>query len=112
VKTAIDRAAEAIEASETMFADEMGATLDLSSAARMALLGKIAAAIRTAVAEEQKKLELSDEEAVALLDLLDQAIGCGIPPSPRMRTLRAIRAKLQSILPQSSTLRTANAQAA
>src|SRR5712691_6120777 len=30
VKTATDRAAEAIEAAEIMFADEMGATLDLS----------------------------------------------------------------------------------
>ena len=33
VKTATDRAAEAIEAAEVMFADEMGATLDLSAAA-------------------------------------------------------------------------------
>jgi hypothetical protein len=34
-----------------MFADEMGAVLDLSPAARMALIEKIAAAIQTAVAE-------------------------------------------------------------
>ena len=33
VKTATDRAAEAIETAETIFADEMGATLDLSPAA-------------------------------------------------------------------------------
>ena len=51
MKTATDRAAEAIEAAEMMFSDEMGATLDLSPAARMALIEKIAAAIRTAVAE-------------------------------------------------------------
>ena len=30
MKTAIDRAAEAVEAAERMYADEMGATLDLS----------------------------------------------------------------------------------
>jgi hypothetical protein len=50
VKTATARATEAIEAAEMMFADEMGATLDLSPAARMALIEKIAAAIQTAVA--------------------------------------------------------------
>jgi hypothetical protein len=55
-KTATTRATEAIEAAEMMFADEMGATLDLSPAARMALIEKIAAAIQTAVAEEQQKL--------------------------------------------------------
>jgi hypothetical protein len=51
VKNATDRATEAIEAPEMMFADEMGAALDLTPAARMALIEKIAAAIRTAVAE-------------------------------------------------------------
>ena len=56
VKTAADRAAEAIEAAEIMFAEEMGATLDLSPAARMALIVKIAAAIEAAVAEEGQKL--------------------------------------------------------
>jgi len=50
-KTATVRATEAIEAAEMMFADEMGAALDLSPAARMALIEKIAAAIRAAVAE-------------------------------------------------------------
>ena len=53
VKTATDRAVEAIEAAELMFADEMGATLDLSPAAKMALIVKIAAAIEAAVAEER-----------------------------------------------------------
>jgi hypothetical protein len=38
-KTATDRAAEAIEAAEKMFADEMGVTLDLCPAAKVALTG-------------------------------------------------------------------------
>ena len=41
----------------------MGATLDLSPAARMALIETIAAAIQTAVAEEQN-LEPTDEEVL------------------------------------------------
>jgi hypothetical protein len=56
VKTATNRAAEAIEAAEIMFADEMGATLDLSPAAKVALISKIAAAIQIAVAEERERL--------------------------------------------------------
>ena len=56
VKTATDRAAEAIEAAETMCADEMGATLELSPAAKMALISKIAAAIQAAVAEDRERL--------------------------------------------------------
>jgi hypothetical protein len=56
VKTATDRAAEAIETAETIFVDEMGATLDLSPAARVALIATIAAAIEAAVAEEQERL--------------------------------------------------------
>jgi len=56
MKTATDRAAEAIEAAETIFADEMGATLDLSPAARVALIVTIAAAIDAAVAEEHERL--------------------------------------------------------
>jgi len=56
VKTATDRAAEAIEAAETMFADEMGATLDLSPAAKAALISKISAAIEAAVVEERQRL--------------------------------------------------------
>ena len=54
-KTATARATEAIEAAEMMFADEMGATLDLSPAARTALIEKIATVIQTAVAEERQK---------------------------------------------------------
>jgi hypothetical protein len=56
VKTATDRAAEAIDAAETIFSDEMGATLDLSPAARVALISKIAAAIQAAVAEDRERL--------------------------------------------------------
>jgi rhamnose utilization protein RhaD (predicted bifunctional aldolase and dehydrogenase) len=55
-KTATDRAVEAIEAAERMFAGEMGATLDLSPAAKLALIATIAAAIQAAVAEEGQKL--------------------------------------------------------
>jgi len=49
VKSAADRAGEAIEAAEKTFAEEMGATLDLSPAAKMALIVKIAAAIEAAI---------------------------------------------------------------
>jgi hypothetical protein len=56
MKTATDRAVEAIKAAEKIFADEMGATLDLSPAARMALIVKIAAAIEAAVAEQKHKV--------------------------------------------------------
>ena len=56
VKTATDRAAEAIEAAEKIFADEMGASLDLSLAAKMALIATIIAAIQAAVAEERQRL--------------------------------------------------------
>ena len=54
MKTATDRAAAAIEAAEIMFANEMGATLDLCPAAKVALIAKIAAAIQAAVAEERE----------------------------------------------------------
>jgi hypothetical protein len=56
VKTDADRAAEAIEAAEKVFAEEMGATLDLSPAAKMALIVKVAAAIQAAVAEDRQQL--------------------------------------------------------
>ena len=56
MKTANDRAAEAIEAAEVMFAEEMGATLDLSPAAKVALISKIASAIQAAAAEEREKI--------------------------------------------------------
>jgi hypothetical protein len=55
MKTATDRAAEAIEAAEIMFSTEMGATVDLSPAAKVALISKIAAAIQAAIAEEREK---------------------------------------------------------
>jgi len=55
VKSAADRAGEAIEAAEIMFAEEMGAILDLGPAAKMALIVKIAAAIEAAVAEERQR---------------------------------------------------------
>ena len=56
VKTATSRTAEAIEAAEKILADEMGATLDLSPAAKVALSLKIAAAIQAAVAEKRARL--------------------------------------------------------
>jgi hypothetical protein len=49
VKTAADRAAEAIEAAEAIFAEEMGSTLDLTPTGKAALIVKIAAAIQAAV---------------------------------------------------------------
>jgi hypothetical protein len=55
MKTAIDRASEAIEAAEKMFLDEMGAVIDLSPGAKMALIVKITGAIRAAVADERKR---------------------------------------------------------
>ena len=54
MKTAITRAAEAVEAAGRMFAEETGATLDLSPAAKAALIAKIAAAIQAAVAEKRQ----------------------------------------------------------
>jgi hypothetical protein len=57
VKTATDRAAEAIDAAELMLVNDMGVTLNLSPAARVALTVKIAAAIETAVAEERARLK-------------------------------------------------------
>ena len=55
-KTATDRAAEAIEAAEKVFADELGGTLGLSPAAKTTLMKTITAAIQAAVAEEAQKL--------------------------------------------------------
>ena len=54
VKTAIARATEAIGAAEKMFAEETGATLDLSPAAKAALIATITAAIQAAVAETER----------------------------------------------------------
>lgn len=56
MKTATDRAAEAIRAAEIMFANDTGVTLNLSPAAKVALIVKIAAAIHAAVAEERARL--------------------------------------------------------
>ena len=56
LKTAPDRAVEAIEAAEKIFADEMGGTLGLSPAAKIALIATITAAIQAAVAEERQQL--------------------------------------------------------
>jgi hypothetical protein len=56
MKTATDRAIEAIEAAEKIFADEMGATLDLTAAAKTVLIATITAAIQAAVAEERQQL--------------------------------------------------------
>jgi hypothetical protein len=49
-------AAETIEEAEIMFADEMGVTLDLSPAAKVALILNIAAVIQAAVADERARL--------------------------------------------------------
>jgi rhamnose utilization protein RhaD (predicted bifunctional aldolase and dehydrogenase) len=56
MKTATDRAIEAIEAAEKIFADEMGVTLDLTPAAKAALIATITTAIQTAVAEDRRQL--------------------------------------------------------
>jgi len=56
MKTATDRAVEAIEAAEKIFANEMGGTLGLSPAAKIALIATITAAIQAAVAEERQQL--------------------------------------------------------
>jgi hypothetical protein len=56
VKTATDRAVEAIEAAERMFAEEMGATLDLTPAAKAALIATISAVIHAAIAEATEQL--------------------------------------------------------
>ena len=56
MKTPTDRAANAIEAAEIMFVEETGTTLDLSPAAKVALIVKIAAAIQSDVAEETQRL--------------------------------------------------------
>ena len=56
VKTATSRAAEAIEAAEKMFANELGATLQLSPAAKAALIATISSAIQAAIAEERQRL--------------------------------------------------------
>ena len=57
VKTATYRAIETIEAAEKIFAEEMGATLGLSPAAKIALIATITAAIQAAVAEEMQQLK-------------------------------------------------------
>ena len=44
------------EAAEKIFAEELGATLDLSPAAKTALMKTITAAIHAAVAEERQQL--------------------------------------------------------
>ena len=57
VRTATDRPADAIEAAEMMFAEEMGATLALTPAAKAALTIKVAAAIQAALREERERLK-------------------------------------------------------
>ena len=56
MKTETDRAAEAIEAVEKIFAEEMGATLELTAAAKAPLTATISAAIHAAVVEERRGL--------------------------------------------------------
>jgi hypothetical protein len=57
VRTATDRAAEAIEAAESLLADETGTTPELSHALKRALTKTIAAAIQAAAAEERERLK-------------------------------------------------------
>ena len=59
MKTATDRAAEAIEAADKDVCGGDGAALDLSPAAKLALIATIAAAIQAAVAEERRRLTLA-----------------------------------------------------
>ena len=56
MNTAADRAVEAIEAAENIFADEMGGILDLSPTTKIALIATITAAIQAAVAEQMRSL--------------------------------------------------------
>ena len=56
VKTATDRAVEAIETAEKIFAEEMSVTLDLTPAAKTVLIATITAAIHAAVAQERQQL--------------------------------------------------------
>jgi hypothetical protein len=56
MKTPTDRAAQAIEAAELLFIKEMGATLNLSPAAKEALILTIAVAIQAAVAEQARRI--------------------------------------------------------
>ena len=56
MKTPTERAAEAIEAAELLFIKEMGATLNLSPAAKEVLTLTIAVAIQAAVAEQARRI--------------------------------------------------------
>ena len=56
MKTPADRAAEAIEAAELLSIKRMGATLNLSPAAKEALILTIAVAIQAALAEQARKI--------------------------------------------------------
>jgi len=56
MKTPTDRAAEAIEAAELLVIKEMGATLNLSPAAKEVLTLTIAVAIQAAVAEQARRI--------------------------------------------------------
>jgi hypothetical protein len=88
MKTATDQAAvadEAIAAAEIMFADETGATLDLSPAAKAALILKIAAAIQAAVADEPSEAHM---RAIILAFVCGLALAvtsvqaAPVPPNP------------------------------
>ena len=56
MKTPTDRAVEAIKAAELLFIKKMGATLNLSPAAKEALILTIAVAIQAAVAEQARRI--------------------------------------------------------
>jgi hypothetical protein len=56
MRTTTDRAAAALAAAEEIFADEMGAALSLSPAAKALLMVTIAAAIEAAIVEQRARL--------------------------------------------------------
>jgi len=89
VKTATDRAAEAMKAAETLFADEMGATLDLSRAAKAVLMATIAAAIEAAVAEERRGSYARSNSCIRKRGSAGGHVGTGGTPSAQTQRDRA-----------------------
>jgi hypothetical protein len=61
-KTATGRAAKVIEVAGIIFAEETGDTLDLSPAAKAALIATFTAAIQAAVVEERECRERSAQQ--------------------------------------------------
>jgi len=95
-RSAITRAAEAVEAAEKMFAEEMGATLDLSPAAKAALIAKIAEAIQAGVAEKERAPSSSFVKGLlakrALVKAHDRPRSRALLPPPSRPSPRRLRA--------------------